>query len=114
MSRRALSLPLTLRLGLVPAEWAAEHGYGEMVMHHYGRGRSSTGLRWTPGIDAERVIFHYLNGRPAPCNYTGRAGAQWEYPTGAGRTRAEQKAAAMRLAAPAKEEAWTRLLKGLW
>jgi hypothetical protein len=90
---------VTLTLGMVPDDWAAEHGYGEVVTHNLGHGRASTGLRWRPGVDVERVVFHYLYGRPAPANRGGEYAEQYSYPKGAGKTRAEQKATAMRLAA---------------
>jgi hypothetical protein len=97
---------VTLSLSLVPDEWAVEQGYGTLVRRSYGG--SDPGrvfLRWNSGIDEERVLFHFLYGRPAPPNkgsyIDGRwtEDPQWSYPKGAGRTRAEQKETALRLTA---------------
>ena len=96
----------TLSLSMIPDEWAVEHGYGELVRRSYGGSDPGRGfLRWNPGIEPERVIFHYLYGFPPPAtkgsyvNGSWLPDRQWTYPEGAGKTRAEQKATALRLTA---------------
>ena len=70
---------VTLQLRDIPTEWAVENGYAETVDRRY-RGYYSEGIRWLPGADKERVLFHFLYGRPAPTNHwNGVAKAQWEY-----------------------------------
>lgn len=72
---------VTLTLSAVPDEWAAGHGYGEIVSMRaaYGYGGAHGTLRWKPGVDKERVLFHYLSGKPAPANRGGEAGDQFNY-----------------------------------
>jgi hypothetical protein len=96
----------SLSLSMIPADWAVEQGYGQLVRRSYGGSDPGRGfLRWNPGIEEERVIYHFLYGRPAPENrgsyVEGRwtEDPQWTYPRGAGRTRAEQKETALRLTA---------------
>jgi hypothetical protein len=96
----------SLSLSMIPEEWAVEHGYGELVRRSYGGSDSGRGfLRWRPGIEEEAVIFHYLYGFPPPPAKGSYVDGRWvedpqcAYPRGAGRTRAEQKATALRLTA---------------
>lgn len=83
--------PVTLLLGMVPDDWAVEHGYAvETVSRHrsYGTGGYNgpmvehRGIRWNPGVDRERTLFHWLYGREAPANREGEAYEQFAYTGG--------------------------------
>lgn len=84
-------LPVTLHLGLIPQDWAVEHGYATTrpgMTRPYGNANTGTNrakptdnFMWKPGIDRERVMFHYLYGKLAPPNFAPGSVAheQWTY-----------------------------------
>jgi hypothetical protein len=67
----------TLSLSMIPNEWAIEHGYGDIRSSLYGR-RGTTQERREK---EDRMIFHFLYGRPPPKNFPERsaAGKQWTF-----------------------------------
>lgn len=71
---RGVTLPLR-----VPVEWAIDNGYASRLPN------GAPGIACSLGLDDDRVIFHYLTGRPAPDNFEAgsAAEAQWTYRSGA-------------------------------
>ena len=94
----------TLSLSMIPNEWAVERGYGQLCAQELRRERSRTRV---PALEPRRE--RRASPPPLPLRLASSAqqrelrrwtaDPQWTYSKGAGRTRAEQKATALRLAA---------------
>ena len=88
---------VTLNVGLVPNEWAVEQGYAEWaesVGKSYGSYQRPTvrTIRWKPGTDPERVLFHFEGGHPAPENFAAGTQGFDQFEYGRGKLRGKNKA----------------------